>query len=207
MKGMLVIISGPSGSGKGTVVKNLKYALSISVTTRKRRETEEHGVDYFFCTEEEFIRMRENDELLEHAAYVGKFYGTPRKYVEERIDKGEVVVLEIEVNGAIQVKEKFPDAVLIFLIPPSIDDLAKRLAFRNTEDSLEIEDRITRALEEIELIDRYDYLVVNDDIPVTVSEIETIVTAEYLKPHRSKDRIEKFAFAKTSNIAEASHQI
>jgi len=198
MKGMLVIISGPSGSGKGTVVKNLnqqqtiRYALSISVTTRKKREGEQHGVDYFFCTEEEFVRMRKDNELLEHAAYVGQYYGTPRQYVEEQICQGKVVVLEIEVNGALQVKEKFPDAVLIFLIPPSMNELARRLAFRNTEDIPEIEYRMNRALEEIQLIDRYDYLVINDDLPAAMGEIDTIVTAEYLKPHRSKSRIEKF---------------
>jgi len=192
MKGMLVIISGPSGSGKGTVVKNLDYALSISVTTRKKRGTEQHGVDYFFCTEEEFVQMRENNELLEHAVYVGQYYGTPRRYVEDQIDKGDVVILEIEVNGALQVKEKFPEAVLIFLIPPTINELARRLAFRNTEDPLEIEDRMNRALEEIELIDQYDYLVVNDELSVTISEIDAIIHAEYLKPHRSKTRIEQF---------------
>ncbi|MCL2398819.1 MAG: guanylate kinase [Defluviitaleaceae bacterium] len=192
MKGMLVIISGPSGSGKGTVVKNLNYSLSISVTTRKKRPTEQHGVDYFFCTEEEFVYMRENNELLEHAAYVGQYYGTPRKYVEDQIDQGKVVVLEIEVNGALQVKEKFPEAVLIFLVPPTIHELARRLAFRNTEDSLEVEDRMQRALLEVQLIDRYDYLVINDELDVAMTEIETIVTAEFLKPHRSKMRIERF---------------
>lgn len=192
MRGMLVIISGPSGSGKGTVVKNLNYSLSISVTTRKRRPTEQHGVDYFFCTEEEFVFMRENNELLEHAAYVGQYYGTPRKYVEDQINLGKVVVLEIEVNGALQVKEKFPEAVLIFLVPPTMHELARRLAFRNTEDPLEVEDRMRRALLEVQLIDQYDYLVINDELSVAMNEIETIVTAEFLKPHRSKKRIERF---------------
>jgi len=192
MKGMLVIISGPSGSGKGTVVKKLDYALSISVTTRKKREGEQDGIDYFFCSEEEFVRMRQNNELLEHAQFVGNYYGTPRRYVEQQIDEGKVVVLEIEVNGALQVKEKFPEAVMIFLIPPTMNELARRLAFRNTEDHLEIEDRMTRALEEIQLIDRYDYLVTNNDLSFAVTEIETIVNAEYLKPHRSQKRIDTF---------------
>jgi guanylate kinase len=196
MKGMLVIISGPSGSGKGTVVKNLNYALSISVTTRDKREDEKEGVDYFFCTEEEFVRMRENNELLEHAVYVGEYYGTPRKYVEMQIDKGEVVVLEIEVNGALQVREKFPDAVLIFLIPPTIHELTRRLAFRNTENSTQIEYRMNKALEEIKLIDQYDYLVVNDDLQEATKEIDAIVAVEYLKPHRSKHRIERFTLEK-----------
>ena len=196
MKGMLVIISGPSGSGKGTVVKHLDYALSISVTTRKKREYEQHGVDYFFCTEEEFVRMRENNELLEHFVYVGQYYGTPRRYVEDQINKGEAVILEIEVNGALQVKEKFPEAVLIFLIPPTINELARRLVFRNTEDPLEIEERMNRALEEIQLIDQYDYLVVNDELSEAIREIDAIIQAEYLKPHRSKARIEKFTLGK-----------
>ena len=191
-KGMLVIISGPSGSGKGTVVKKLNYSLSISVTTRKKRGHEQHGVDYFFCTEEEFTNMRDNNELLEHALYVGEYYGTPRKYVEEQIDKGKAVVLEIEVNGALQVKEKFPDAVLIFLIPPTMNELARRLVFRSTEDVTAIEYRMNRALEEIKLIDRYDYLVINNELEDAVREIDTIVSAEYLKPHRSQARIEKF---------------
>ena len=196
MKGMLVIISGPSGSGKGTLVKQLKndrYSLSISVTARPMREGEREGIDYFFRTEEEFIRMRENNELLEHASYVGRFYGTPRNYVEEQIDKGKVVILEIEVNGALQVKEKFPEAVLIFLIPPTIKELANRLIFRNTEDTTEIEDRMNRAVEEIQLINQYDYLVINDKIPTAISEIDTIINAELLKPYRSEAKIEKFA--------------
>jgi len=206
MSGLLVIISGPSGSGKGTVVKQLdtnnSYALSISVTTRKRRETEREGVEYFFCTEEEFIRMRENNELLEHATYVGRYYGTPRHYVEEQIAIGKKVVLEIEVNGALQVKRKFPDAVLIFLIPPTLDELARRLAFRNTEDAMEIEDRLRRALEEIQLIDQYDYLVVNNDIETVLTEIDSIVCAESLKPHRCKGRVEQFMFGKKGEKGE-----
>ena len=195
MKGMLVILSGPSGSGKGTLVKELKddrYALSISVTTRLKRAGEKEGVDYFFRTEEEFVRMRENNELLEHFAYVHNFYGTPRKYVEEQIEKGKVVILEIEVNGALQVKDKFPEAVLIFLIPPTIGELARRLVSRNTEDASEINDRMSRALEEIQLIYKYDYLVINDDLPTAKADIDTIIGAEFLKPLRSQSRIEKF---------------
>ena len=167
-------------------------ALSISVTTRKARGGERHGVDYFFCTEKEFVRMRENNELLEHAVYIGQYYGTPRQYVEDQIELGKVVVLEIEVNGALQVKEKFPDAVLIFLIPPTLNELARRLVFRSTEDALAVEDRLSRALEEIQLIDQYDYLVINNDLDAAVNEIDIIVTAEYLKPRRSKSRIDKF---------------
>lgn len=195
-KGMLVIISGPSGSGKGTVVNELKnndsYALSISLTTRAKRSNEIDGVSYFFCTPEEFERKRDNDELLEHASFVGNYYGTPRSYVEEQIELGKTVVLEIEVNGALQVKEKFPEAVLIFLIPPTSEELAQRLIKRNTEPSVTIEDRLRRAGEEIKLIDRYDYLVVNNSVDEAVCDIQNIVNAERLKPYRCKNIIQHF---------------
>lgn len=195
-KGMLIIISGPSGSGKGTVVKkicpndktgedqhcNSDFAVSISVTTRKRRQGEVDGRDYFFCTEEEFYEKLRNGELLESATFVGNYYGTPRSYVEEQIKKGKTVVLEIEVNGALQVKEKFPDCVLVFLIPPSLKELKKRLINRNTEDIETIEDRLRRAKEEIMLIDKYDYLIVNDNVDDAVEDIKLIVRAEKLKP-------------------------
>ncbi|MDR1538085.1 MAG: guanylate kinase [Clostridiales bacterium] len=196
MKGMLVIISGPSGSGKGTVVKKLdpekNYALSISMTTRQARDGEMDGRDYFFCTPENFAQMRENNELLEHAVYCGHFYGTPRKYVEDQINEGKAVVLEIEVNGALQVREKFQDSVLIFLMPPTIEELHKRLVNRNTEDPDVIEDRLKRAYEEIKLIEKYDYLVINDEVLNAVEQIYTIVEAESLKPCRNRSAIKHF---------------
>lgn len=196
MQGMLVIISGPSGSGKGTVVKRLDpkngYALSISVTTRKPREGEVHGRDYFFTTEAGFHKMREENALLEHAVYVGNYYGTPRKYVEEQIEKSKVVVLEIEVYGALQVKEKFPSAVLIFLMPPTLSELTKRLTKRGTEDEVTIESRLKKALEELPLIDRYNYLVINDVIHDAVEKIDTIVEAERMKPFRCAAEIQNF---------------
>lgn len=189
---MLVIISGPSGSGKGTVVKNLTskeidYALSISMTTRTKRNGETHGVDYFFCTEDEFINKRNNNKLLEHAVFCGNLYGTPLEYVEEQINKGKAVILEIEVNGALQVKEKFDEAVLIFLIPPTLALLKERLVGRNTESAETIEDRLRRAKDEINLIDKYDYLVVNDYIEKAVLRINSIVKAESLRPSRNLD--------------------
>ena len=194
---MLVIISGPSGSGKGTVVKRLDpaigYAVSISVTTRKPRDGEVDGRDYFFITEEDFVRMRSENALLEHFAYVGNYYGTPRHYVEKQIVEGKVVVLEIEVNGALQVKEKFPEAVLVFLMPPTFTELQQRLINRATEDSVTIEARLKRTLEEIPLIDRYDYLVINDKIRDAVAKIDAIVAAERLKPKRNKQTVKDFS--------------
>jgi guanylate kinase len=203
-KGMLVIISGPSGSGKGTVVKRLcpekGYALSISVTTRQPRVGEVHGRDYFFATEDEFKKMRKENALLEHAAYVGNYYGTPRTYVEEQIEQGKIVVLEIDVYGALQVKEKFPSAVLIFLIPPSLPELSARLNKRGTEDAVTIEARLKKALEELPLIDRYNYLVINDDIPEAVHKIDSIVAAERLKPARSAKIIKEFIESKDRGV-------
>ncbi|MCL2198186.1 MAG: guanylate kinase [Defluviitaleaceae bacterium] len=196
MDGMLVIISGPSGSGKGTVVKQLNpdngYALSISVTTRKPREGEQHGRDYFFTAEEDFHTMRQENNLLEHFFYVGNYYGTPRKYVEEQIAEGKIVVLEIEVNGALQVKEKFPSAVLIFLMPPTHSELENRLKKRGTEDAGTIEARLKQALEEVPLIHRYNYLVINDVIPEAVAKIDAIVAAERMKPTRCAAKIQDF---------------
>ena len=196
MEGMLVIISGPSGSGKGTVVKQLcpenGYALSISLTTRKPREGEVHGRDYFFTTEEDFGKMREENALLEHAVYVGNYYGTPRAYVEQQIKLGKIVVLEIEVYGALQVKEKFPAAVLIFLMPPNLPELERRLVNRGTEDAVTIESRLKKALEELPLVDRYNYIVINDIVPDAVAKIDAIVTAERMKPTRCKAEISNF---------------
>lgn len=207
-KGMLIIISGPSGSGKGTVVKrlcppanfkrdindtvnenfinaDLQFAVSISVTTRKMRDGEVNGRDYFFCSEEEFYTRLKNGDLLESATFCGNYYGTPRSYVEEQIEKGKTVVLEIEVNGALQVKEKLKDSVLIFLMPPSMQDLKNRLINRNTENMETIEDRLRRAYEEIALIDKYDYLVINKEIADAVRDIKTIVKAEKLRTYRN----------------------
>ena len=194
-KGLLLIISGPSGSGKGTVTKQLicgNFALSVSMTTRQPRSGEAHGVDYIFCTEEEFAQVRDADGFLEHATFSGHFYGTPRYYVDEQIAKGKTVVLEIEVVGALQVKEKYPEAVLIFLIPPSFDDLRHRLRGRGTECEDEIERRIRRAKEELDEVPKYDYLVINDNIEKAIENVRSIVRAEKCKPARQGSKIEQF---------------
>lgn len=192
MSGILVIISGPSGSGKGEVIKRLDYALSVSVTTRTRRIGEENGREYFFCNEEEFARMRDEDLLLEHAVYMGKYYGTPKLYVEEQIAKGNVALLEIDVNGALQVKEKFPEAILVFMLPPTIEELARRLVNRATESLSEIDERIHKSIEEICLVEKYDYLVINDVLEETVKDLNAIISAERQKPFRLQKKLNKF---------------
>lgn len=194
-RGMLVIISGPSGSGKGTVVKNLEsedYALSISMTTRNKRPGEIHGKDYFFCTKEQFIKQRDSNQLLEHAEFVGSMYGTPKQYVEEQIINGKAVILEIDVEGALQVKQKFMDCVLIFLMPPTLEELSKRLINRKTEDMQTIERRLKRCENEIKYIEQYDYLVINDEVANAVQKIHTIINSEYLKPHRNLNYVNNF---------------
>ena len=189
--GILMIISGPSGSGKGTVVdellKNEQFALSISATTRNPRPGEIDGKHYFFKTKDEFKNLIEENMLLEWACFCDNYYGTPLKYVTERLDEGKNVVLEIEVQGALQVKEKYPAAVLVFLIPPTLDELRKRLTNRGTETAEVIEKRIARAGVEIELIDRYDYVVINEDVNEAKEDILKIVCAEKMNVKRNEN--------------------
>ncbi len=190
-QGILLIISGPSGSGKGTIVgelcKNDDFSLSISATTRSPREYEKDGVHYFFHTREEFEQMKERGELLECAEFCGNYYGTPRKYVVEQLAAGRNVILEIEVQGALQVKEIYPDGVLVFLMPPNLEELGNRLTKRGTEDKETINRRLRRALEEMELVEKYDYVVVNDTIEQATADILTIVQAERMKCSRNKN--------------------
>lgn len=166
-KGTLVVISGFSGAGKGTISRKLVekygYSLSVSATTRDPRKGEVDGVDYFFRTQAEFLKMIDYNGLIEHARYVDHYYGTPRKFVEDELEAGHVVILEIEVQGALKVREQYPDAVLIFITAPSPEVLRNRLAGRGTESPEQIEKRMRRAVEEADTIENYEYLVCNHE--------------------------------------------
>ena len=185
--GKLLILSGFSGVGKGTVIQQLlteypeKYVVSVSATTRKPREGEADGREYFFKTVEEFEKMIAEDALIEHAQYVGNYYGTPKAYVEEQLDKGNNVILEIEIQGAMNIKRMFPDAVLMFITPPSAAELEKRLRGRGTEDEATIKARLSRAAEEAEGVEDYDYIVINDEVDLCVGRIHDIVLSEKMK--------------------------
>ena len=173
------MISGFAGTGKGTLVSALlekydNYALSVSATTRSPRPGEVDGVHYFFKTKEEFQEMIRAEELIEYAQYVENFYGTPRAYVEQKLAEGKDVILEIEMQGALKIKEKFPDTLLLFVVPPDADTLQKRLTGRGTETLDVIKKRLHRAVEETDYILKYDYLVVNDDIDECVEETHAV---------------------------------
>lgn len=182
-KGKLIVISGPSGAGKSTVVFKAiegkdNVCFSTSVTTRKPRPGEADGKEYFFVDLDRFREMVENDELLEHAEYVANSYGTPRSYVEQKLSDGMDVILDIEVQGARQVNEKMPDAVKVFIIPPSMDELKHRLESRGTDTARAIEARLIRARQEYKEADFYDYIIVNDDADKAAGELSAIMTAE-----------------------------
>ena len=190
--GFLLVLSGPSGSGKGTVSEALMknnddIIFSTSVTTRTPRPGEVNGENYFFATREEFEKMVENDELLEHAFVHTNYYGTPKQFVFDEIEKGEIVLLEIDVQGALQVKKKYKEAVFIFLIPPTMDELKSRLVKRDTETEDEIETRHRNAFRELDFVGEYDYFVINDVIDNAVKDIETIIAAEKLRVKRHKN--------------------
>lgn len=179
-KGLLIVISGFSGAGKGTLMKKLmqnyhQYALSISMTTRLPREGEVDGREYFFTTREEFEEKIKQNGMIEYASYCGNYYGTPKDYVEEQLEAGKDVILEIEIQGAMKVKEQFPDAVLLFVMPPSIAVLYQRLVGRGTETKEVIAERLRRADEEAVGIEKYDYVVINDDLDACVSELHELL--------------------------------
>lgn len=194
-EGILIVVSGFSGAGKGTIMKALlerydNYALSISATTRNPRPGEEEGKAYFFKTTEEFEKMIAKDDLIEYAKYVGNYYGTPKAYVEEQLRAGKDVILEIEIQGALKVKEKFPNTLLLFVTPPSAEELRKRLEGRGTETQEVIDGRMKRAIEEAEYMDQYDYLVVNDELDVCVEEMHHLIQGEHERCFRNQTFIE-----------------
>jgi guanylate kinase len=188
-QGILLVISGPSGVGKGTVCAALRQKLpelvySVSATTRAPRQGEVDGVNYFFKTREQFQQLIEQEEMLEWAEYVGNYYGTPRRFVEETLASGKDVILEIEVQGALQVMQKFPQGVFIFLLPPSLSELENRIVTRGTESEELIRSRLSVAVDEIRLLERYNYAVVNDRVENACAKIQAILTAEHCKRER-----------------------
>lgn len=197
-KGILIVLSGFSGAGKGTLVKRLlelhweEYALSISATTRKPRVGEEEGKAYFFKSNEEFEKMIREDAFLEYAGYCDHYYGTPKAYVDEQLEKGKNVILEIEIQGALKVREKRPDTLLLFVTPPNGDELKNRLTGRGTETQEVIEARLSRASEEAEGVEAYDYLLINDELDICVEELHEIIRSEHRRLTRQQN-IEKIA--------------
>ncbi|MED1918218.1 guanylate kinase [Brevibacillus sp. DP1.3A] len=196
-RGLLLVLSGPAGVGKGTVCKALREVMpdlvySVSATTRQPRPGEVEGVNYFFKSQEEFKQMIEEDALLEWAEYVGNYYGTPRHFVDDMLSEGRDVILEIEVQGALQVKERFPQGTFLFLAPPDLNELENRIVGRGTESQEIIRKRMEVARAEIELMDHYDYVVVNDVIESACDRIQAIITAEHLKKERQVHKYSKW---------------
>ena len=195
-KGLLIVVSGYSGAGKGTLMKKLLqkypgYELSISATTRKPRDGETDGVEYFFKTEEEFRHMIENGELIEYEGYVGHYYGTPKKYVEEMMAEGKDVILEIDVRGGLNIKKQNPGAVLIFVSAPSIGEIERRLRGRGSESCDDIDERLRQIERETAAIPSYDYLLINDDLEECVNNMNAIVCAERQKVSNNRSFIEQ----------------
>lgn len=191
-KGILIVFSGVSGVGKGTILsqlmpmEELNLAYSVSMTTRKPREGEVEGVNYFFVSKDRFKQAIKDGELLEHARFVNNDYGTPKKYVEEMLEKGKNVILEIEIRGAKQIMEKCPDALSIFIVPPSLEELERRLKERSSEDEQTIMKRIAKARRELKDIDFYEHVVCNDDLDIAVKEVRKIILAEIKKRSKKK---------------------
>lgn len=194
-RGLLIVLSGPSGVGKGTVRaavfanNQFQYVYSVSATTRAQRPGEVDGKDYYFVSREEFETMIQNGDLLEYAEYVGNYYGTPIQKIEENLAAGHDVFLEIEVQGAMKVKERMPEGIFIFLAPPNLEELESRITGRGTDAAHVIQERMATAKEEIELMQHYDYVVVNDQVQHAVDKINAIIQSEHLKVERVVDQI------------------
>lgn len=195
-QGILVVVSGFSGAGKGTLMKELlkrydNYALSISATTRAPREGETDGKEYFFVTKEQFEKMLDERKLIEYAQYVNNYYGTPKEYVEQKMAEGKDVILEIEIQGALKVKKRFPDALLLFVTPPSAEELRRRLVGRGTETLEVINARLARAAEEASGMEAYDYLLINDDLDRCVEEMHQLIQLQHRKTSYHLDFLSK----------------
>ena len=197
-KGTLAVVSGFSGSGKGTLMKMLldkynNYGLSISATTRKPRTGEREGIEYFFKSQEEFHQMIEDDAFIEYARYVDNYYGTPKEYVMRQLEDGKDVILEIEMQGALKVKEKLPDTVLIFVTPPTIEELYRRLVARGTETREVIDARMAQAREESRFMEYYDYILVNetDQEEACVDNLHNIIQSTHRKTSQNTAFIEE----------------
>ena len=194
-RGLLIVLSGPSGVGKGTVRaavfanNQFQYVYSVSATTRAQRPGEVDGKDYYFVSREEFETMIQNEDLLEYAEYVGNYYGTPIQKIEENLAAGHDVFLEIEVQGAMKVKERMPEGIFIFLAPPNLEELESRITGRGTDAAHVIQERMATTKEEIELMQHYDYVVVNDQVQHAVDKINAIIQSEHLKVERVVDQI------------------
>ncbi|HEY4544376.1 MAG TPA: guanylate kinase [Tissierellaceae bacterium] len=191
-EGFLLVVSGPSGSGKGTVCKELlenidELVFSVSATTRSPRPGEIHGENYFFLDKDEFATKIENNEFLEYANVHTNYYGTPKDFVIEKVKSGKIVLLEIDVQGAMQVMERFENVVSVFLLPPNLEELEQRLRNRNTESNEDISIRLANAKQEIDLVEKYDYYVINDEIEFAVDRINSIIKSEKLKVKRNKN--------------------
>lgn len=194
-KGILIVVSGFSGVGKGTLMKQLvhsydNYALSVSTTTRQPRPGESDGKEYFFVSREVFEKTIAENGLIEYANYCGNYYGTPKEYVEKQLEKGKDVILEIEIQGALKVREQFPTALLLFVMPPSAQELKKRLEGRGTETEEVIAKRLKRATEEAEGIENYDFIVINDKLEECVKEMHGLILAAHETPDRNQEFID-----------------
>lgn len=197
-RGLLIVVSGPSGVGKGTICKELFKSsddihLSVSVTTRAPREGEVPGKNYFFITHEEFLDMIENDELLEYAKVYDNYYGTPKKFVMDQLDEGRDILLEIDIQGALQVKDKYPEGVFVFIVPPSMEELRNRIVGRGTETLEAINKRFSSAYDEIDLMSNYDYYIINDTVQNATRKLLSILEAECYRilPHNVTQLIQE----------------
>ncbi len=195
-RGMMIVVSGFSGVGKGTLVRLLteryeNYSISVSVTTRKPRAGDQEGKEYFFKTNEEFEELLRSDRLIEYAEYCGNYYGTPRDYVEQELSKGRDVILEIEQQGGLKVKKQYPDALMVFVMPPDINALVERLHGRGTESEEVIEKRLAQAVEESRVITQYEYMIINDDLDKSVEELHELIESQHKKIDRNMEFVEQ----------------